>query len=56
MQKILLIAFGPKDKNEGEMTFTIDKAGCYLLRLETIGAIAGPAGHEDFAALDVTAR
>ncbi len=48
--------FGPKDKADGVLNFTIDKPGCYLLRLETIGAIAGPAGHEDFAALDVTVR
>ncbi|HEX5269801.1 MAG TPA: hypothetical protein VFW33_04905 [Gemmataceae bacterium] len=55
-ESALNMDFGPKDKNEGELSFTIDKAGCYLLRLETIGAIAGPAGHEDFAALDVEAR
>ena len=48
--------FHPADKNEGELTFTIDQPGCYLFRVETIGATAGPAGHEDFAALDVKAR
>jgi hypothetical protein len=52
----LLMDFGPKDKNEGTLRFTIHKAGTYLFRLETIGATAGPAGHEDFAALDVKAR
>ena len=48
--------FGPKDKNEGELSFIIDDPGCYLLRLETIGATAGRAGHENFAALDVKVR
>ncbi len=55
-ESALSMDFGPKDKNEGELTFTIDKAGCYLLRLETVGATAGPAGHENFAALDVKVR
>ena len=52
----LTMDFGPKDKNESELTFTIDKPGCYLFRVETIGSAAGPAGHEDFAAIDVKAR
>jgi hypothetical protein len=52
----LSMDFGPKDKNEGALTFTSDEPGCYLLRLETIGATAGPAGHEDFAACDVKFR
>jgi len=55
-ESALSMDFGPKDKSEGELSFTIDKPGCYLLRLETIGATAGPAGHEDFAALDVEVR
>jgi hypothetical protein len=55
-ESALSMDFGPKDKSEGELSFTLDKPGCYLLRLETIGAIAGPAGHEDFAALDVKVR
>ena len=55
-ESALTMDFGPSDKNEGEMTFTIDQAGDYLFRLETIGAALGPAGHEDFAALDVKAR
>jgi hypothetical protein len=55
-ESALSMDFGPKDKNEGELTFIIDKPGCYLLRLETIGATAAPAGHEDFAALDVKVR
>ena len=52
----LSMDFGPKDKNEGTLHFTIDAPGCYLFRLETIGATASPAGHEDFAALDVKVR
>jgi hypothetical protein len=52
----LRMDFGPRDNNQGTLRFTIDRPGCYLFRLETIGATAGPAGHEDFAALDVLAR
>ena len=48
--------FGPGDKNEGELSFTLEKPGSYLFRVETIGAAAGPAGHEDFTALDVQAK
>lgn len=46
----------PKGKTEGKLTFTIDKAGPYLLRLETIRAAVGPTGHEHFAALDLVVR
>jgi hypothetical protein len=46
----------PKGKTEGKLTFTIEKAGAYLLRLETIGAAVGPMGHEHFAALDIVVR
>lgn len=46
----------PKGKTEGKLTFTIEKAGPYLLRLETIGAANGPTGHEHFAALDLVVR
>jgi hypothetical protein len=55
-ESALSMDFGPKDKAEGELNFTIDKEGSYLLRLETIGATAGPAEHETFAALDVKVR
>ncbi len=55
-ESALSMDFGPKDKNEGALSFIIDEPGCYLLRLETIGATAGPAGHENFAALDVKVR
>ncbi len=48
--------FGHGDKNEGELSFTIDDPGSYLFRVETIGAVAGLADHDDFAAIDVKAR
>ncbi len=48
--------FTPGAKNEGELSFTIDNPGSYLFRLETIGAAAGSADHDDFAAIDVKAR
>jgi hypothetical protein len=48
--------FGPKDKNEAELTFTIEAPGSYLLRLETIGASAVAVDHENFAAIDVKAH
>lgn len=48
--------FGPKEQNDGELSFVIDKPGLYLLRVETIGAVAGPTGHEEFAALDVRVK
>jgi len=55
-ESALSMDFAPKDKSEGEMSFTIDKAGCYLFRLETIGAAMGLDGREYFAALDVQVR
>ena len=48
--------FAPKDKTEGELSLTIDKAGCYLFRLETIGVATGTESKEYFAALDVQVR
>jgi hypothetical protein len=48
--------FMPKDRAEGELTFTVEKAGAYLLRLETVGAARGFDSHEQFAALDLVAR
>lgn len=55
-ESALTMDFGPGDKNEAELTFTIEEPGCYLLRLETIGAVAALADHDDFAAIDVKAR
>ena len=52
----LTMDFGAEAKNESELTFTIAKPGSYLFRLETIGAAMGLDGHEDFSAIDVTAR
>ena len=55
-ESALSMDFAPKDKCEGEMNLTIDKAGCYLFRVETIGAARGLEGREYFAALDVQVR
>ncbi len=52
----LSMDFGPNEQNDGELSFVIDRPGLYLLRVETIGAVAGPAGHEEFAALDVKVK
>jgi hypothetical protein len=50
----LTMDFAPKDATKGELTFTIDTPGVYLVRLETIGAAGkGLDAHEHFAALDV---
>jgi hypothetical protein len=54
-ESALTMDFGLGDKAEGDLSFTIDKPGYYLLRLETIGA-AGGGGGESFAALDLTVR
>jgi hypothetical protein len=56
VETALSMDFNPKDKNRGELAFTIDKPGAYLLRLETIGAAVGIEGHEHFAALDLVIR
>jgi hypothetical protein len=55
-ESALTMDFRPGDHTEGELSFTLDRPGTYLLRLETIGAAAGPEGHEHFAALDVSVR
>jgi hypothetical protein len=56
-ESALTMDFGPKDATKGELTFTIDTPGVYLLRLETIGAAGmGPDAHEHFAALDVVVK
>jgi hypothetical protein len=54
-ESALTVDFKPKDKVEGELSFTIARPGTYLLRLETRGA-AGKDGHEHFAALDLLVR
>ncbi len=53
VETALTMDFKPTDKTQGELTFTLDRPGCYLIRLETIGAMAGSAGHESNAALDL---
>jgi hypothetical protein len=49
----LTMDFNPKDKAQGELDFTLEQAGPYLLRIETIGAAVGADGHEHFAALEL---
>jgi hypothetical protein len=56
VESALTMDFKPKDATKGELSFTLDQPGSYLLRLETIGAAAGPQGHEYFAALDVVVK
>jgi hypothetical protein len=56
VETALTMDFGPKEKNQGDLTFTIDKPGVYLLRVETIGAAAGIDGHEHFSSLDLVIR
>jgi hypothetical protein len=55
-ESALTMDFNPKDKSAGEMSFVIDEAGAYLLRVETIGAAVGAEGHEHFAALDLQVK
>ena len=55
-ESALIMDVGPKDKNESELSFTIDKPGYYLFRVETLDAAVGGANHDDFAALDVKVR
>jgi hypothetical protein len=53
VETALTMDFKPADKTDGELIFSLEKPGCYLVRLETIGAVAGSAGHEYFAAMDL---
>ena len=55
-ESALTMDFKPKDKTEGELTFTIEAAGNYLLRLETVKTAVGDDGHEHFAALDIVVK
>jgi hypothetical protein len=52
-ESALTMDFEPKDSTRGELAFTLDTPGVYLLRVETIGAGNGGDGHEHFAAVDV---
>ena len=55
-ESALVMDFNPKDKTQGELSFVIDRAGPYLIRVETIGAAIGDSGHEHFAALDLLVK
>jgi hypothetical protein len=52
----LTMDFGPNDNNEGQLSFTIDKPGYYLFRVETLNAAADPTSADNFAVLDVEVR
>ena len=52
-ESAVTLDFGSGAKSEVELNFTIDDPGFYLLRVETIGAVAALADHDDFAAIDV---
>jgi hypothetical protein len=52
----LTMDFNPGARAQGELNVVLEKPGAYLLRLETIGAAAGPADREFFAALDLVVR
>jgi hypothetical protein len=55
VESALTMDFKAGGKAQGELHFSLDQPGAYLLRLETIGA--GDAdGRESFAALDLVLR
>ena len=56
VETALSMDFKPKDSNEGELSFPLDKPGVYLLRVETLDAAQGEDGREYFAALDLVVR
>jgi hypothetical protein len=56
VESALTMDFKPRDKTEGDLVFAIPKRGCYLIRLETIGAAHGIDEHEQFAALDLVVQ
>lgn len=55
VESALTMDFKSQNKNTGEITFTVNQAGCYLIRLELKGA-ADKDGREPFAALDLLTR
>ena len=55
-ESALIMDVGPKEINESQLSFNIDKPGYYLIRVETLDAAAGGASHDDFAAIDVKVR
>ena len=56
LESALTMDFKPGDKAEGDLNFTVEKPGAYLVRLETIGAATNADPHEHFAALDLVAQ
>jgi hypothetical protein len=54
-ESALTMDFRPKDRTEGELTFTVREAGCYLIRLELKGA-SGKDEREPHTALDLLVR
>lgn len=52
-ESALTMDFRPGDKARGDLSFTIDSPGAYLLRLETVGAAIKPDAHEHYAAIDL---
>lgn len=50
VENAMTMDFAPGDKGGGSLTFTIDRPGAYLVRVETVGA---PEGQDCFAALDL---
>lgn len=55
VESLLTMDFKPQDRTEGEITFRVRAAGCYLIRLELKGA-AAKGQREPFAALDLQIR
>jgi hypothetical protein len=55
VESALTMDFKPQDRTEGEITFSVHEAGCYLIRLELKG-VAGKGEREAFAALDLLVR
>jgi hypothetical protein len=52
-ESALTMDFSPGEKARGSLSFTIDRPGFYLIRVETIGA---PEGEDCFAALDLVVK
>jgi len=55
VESALTMDFKSQDKTTGDITITVNRAGCYLIRLELKGA-ADKEGREPFAALDLLVR
>lgn len=55
VESALTMDFKAQDRSEGEVTFRVPQAGCYLIRLELKG-VARNGEREPFAALDLLAR